>query len=245
MNGAVRIEPASVSIASAGSPLVVRQVGLGGVPRGMVIVASGSASHDTVDVQNALAEHGYESVVLPQPFRASDSAATRSANVIADLLRHVNRRGWAPEQVGLICFGDGAWLGLHAAVAFELGAAVSVSPTPSDGLDARRAATVLASARRLRTPWLGLIAGSARVVAELDATLTAMSTPGVGSTLAHVVSYPGAPQNFFEPTREVVTHAAGFDAWQRSVEWLNLRVVPRPTPLDQRWRSRRGRPAGH
>jgi carboxymethylenebutenolidase len=53
-----------------------------------------------------------------------------------------------------------------------------------------------------------------------------------------VVTYPGVSRTYYRDSYEAAAHAAAFDTWQRVVEWLNRRVVPRSTPLAEAWRAR-------
>lgn len=238
MNTVVRIAPTQVDIGSAGDAQHAELIALGGVPRGAVLLASTSSDHDTAEVQNALAGHGFESLFLWARRSEGDADGYASVDLIQAGLQYLATRGWTVEQVGVVGYGRAGWAALDAAVAFELGAAVTVSPTTADLFGRTERDRVLHAAPRLRTPWLGLMAGSADCVSALDRSLMAISQPPEGSAYARVVSYPEVPQSFYDDSGDASAHAAGFDAWQRTIEWLNQRVVPRPTPLELLWRAR-------
>jgi carboxymethylenebutenolidase len=69
---------------------------------------------------------------------------------------------------------------------------------------------------------------------------TLVTTLGPQSPVyTELVRYPGVEVGFYRDSHRALGHAAAFDSWQRIVEWLNARVVPRPTPLAEAWRARR------
>jgi carboxymethylenebutenolidase len=70
----------------------------------------------------------------------------------------------------------------------------------------------------------------APAVSRLGAALASSS-----SVFTQLVSYPDVAGRFYRDDRETVAHAAAYDSWQRVVEWLDARVVPRPTPLAEAW----------
>jgi carboxymethylenebutenolidase len=231
---AVRIEPDVTEVPSGGRTLGVATVALGGVPRGAVVLLSGAGGlrHvEVVDAVNELAEHGYESVAAdlgPDPAE-DDGVALEHLRTLLDRLA---ARGWDLDQIGVVGYGSGGRAALLAAAAMELGAAVSVRPVLPAGLGAR-------PVDPLRTPWLGLFGA-------LDERTPPGSVAGFGEALAagspvftQVVSYPGVTGEFVHDGLHPLTHAAAYDSWQRTVEWLNARVVPRPTPLARAWNERR------
>lgn len=203
-------------VASSRGALRVAEIKLGGVSRGAVVVLCdvGALEHDAPDVMNGLAEHGYESL-------AADLSSTRPARdddllrEVSTLLGRLGDRGWSPEQIGLVGYGFGGRVALLAASEFGLGAAVSVAPTG-----------VQVSPPSLRAPWLGLFG-------DLDENVPPQTVRELGEALdsgspvhTETVGYPGVGAEFHRDAPEVLAHAAAFDSWQRTVEWLNLRVVP-------------------
>jgi carboxymethylenebutenolidase len=66
----------------------------------------------------------------------------------------------------------------------------------------------------------------------------ASSLDELSPVYTQLVVYHGVSGGFCRDSAEAVAHAAAFDCWQRIVEWLNLRVVPRLTPLAEAWRRR-------
>ncbi|MBB3082376.1 dienelactone hydrolase family protein [Geodermatophilus sabuli] len=231
MATAVRIEPDVTEVPSGGRSLEVATVALGGVPRGAVVLLSGAGGlrHvEVVDAMNELAEHGYESVAADLGPAEDDDAALEHLRTLLDRLA---ARGWDLDQIGVVGYGSGGRVALLAAAAMELGAAVSVRPVLPAGLDARPVDPV-------RTAWLGLFGA-------LDERTPPGSLAAFGAALAasspvftQVVSYPGVTGEFVHDGLHPLTHAAAYDSWQRTVEWLNARVVPRPTPLARAWHER-------
>jgi carboxymethylenebutenolidase len=239
--GYPRIEPKVLDVGSPGGVVRAAEIRLGGVPRGAVLVACdvGGLAADAADVMNGLAAHGYVSV-------AADlySADATDAGVLAKvgaLLGYLGGQGWSAEQVGVAGYGFGGRAALLAAAEFGVGAALSVSPAGvaaplSGGLPAL--AGIL---RPVRAPWLGMFGGRdegapAAVVREVGRFLGSRSP-----VYTELVRYPGVTGSFYLDSPEAAGHAASFDCWQRTVEWLDLRVVPRPTPLAEAWRSRQAR----
>jgi len=235
MDAAVRIEPKLTDLWLDGRTMRVATLHLGGVPRGAVVLlrGAGATGLDVFEAMNGLAEHGYESVAadLAAGGAPGDDDALRSLEALVELL---GRRGWTTEQIGLVGYGPGGRIALLAAATTTFGAAVSIDPDGVADIVARAAAGGLG----MRTPWLGMFgreerATPARAVAELGHALSTSSP-----MYTQLVSYPGVTGHFYQESGEAVAHAAAFDSWQRIVEWLNARVVPRPTPLAEAWRLR-------
>lgn len=230
MDRAVRIQPKVVDLDAGGRPVRVATLYLGGVPRGAVVLLRRAAvgGSDVIEAMNGLAEHGYESVAADLE-AAGDGGAPRALQALVELL---GERGWTTEQLGLVGYGHGGRIALLAAATTTFGAAASIDPDGVTDLAARFAL----GGQGLRTPWLGLFgreepATPAPAVASLQRAL-ASSSP----VFTQLVSYPGVAGDFYRDAREAVAHAAAFDSWQRVVEWLDARVVPRPTPLAEAWR---------
>lgn len=225
-----RIDPVFSELGADRGPLRVAEIRLGGVPRGAVVVlcGTGALERDAPSVLNGLAEHGYESVaadLTPRgDGRSRTAAGTDLLDDVADLLRRLAERGWSPDQTGLVGYGAGGQTALLAAAGFLLAAAVSVSPSgPWD-------------TPPVRTPWLGLFGAT-------DTPPTAVRSLGErlwsrSPAYTQVVTYPGVAGPFHSHARDALAQAAAFDSWQRTVEWLDLRVSPRPTPLAEAWRKR-------
>ncbi len=240
---AVRITPRLSELAGADRRLRVAELALGGVPRGAValLCRPGDLTTGAVELVNGLAEHGYESV-------AADLSATDVEVLTDDVLRQgvrllldrLAKRGWELEQIGLLGYGLGGRAALLAAADHVLGAAVSVDPAGIASPAGPGLPALLRSPHRVVTPWLGMFgqddpATDASHVRELGAGLVASSP-----VFTQVVAYPGVSGDFYLDTHGALAHAASYDSWQRVVEWLNARVVPRPTPLARAWQDRRG-----
>lgn len=221
MSDLVLIEPTATSIPTPGGDVPVREITLGGAPRGLVCLLHDpdTPAIDVVEAMNRFALEGYESLAV--------SAATCSTQ---DLLGRAAARGWEPEQVGMVGLGDGGTAVLAAARETGFAAAVSFSPAP-DVDDVHRSPT-------LRTPWLGLFAAEAGPPAAEVRSLAHALDDG-SDVFSHVVVYPGVGRDFHRSAESGLSYAASYDGWQRAVEWLNARVAARLTPLARAWREGR------
>lgn len=205
---------------------------------------------NVVEIMNALAAHGYESVstvMAGGPAGGASGAAGDAGDagddegLVGDVMALVDRlgeRGWLPEQIGVLGYGVGGRAAFVAAAECELGAAISISPTGVTRSTSLAAPGLGGLARAVRTPWLGLVGGRdwdqpASALRELDAALRAGSP-----VYTEIVTYPGLDAEFYNDAGDSAAHAASFDTWQRAVEWLNKRVVPRLTPLADAWLAR-------
>jgi carboxymethylenebutenolidase len=226
-------------VASSGRNLRIARINLGGVPRGAIILLCnrGALESAAVEGMNGLAEHGYESIAAdvspdgdPDVSPAwSDDADARALADVQVLIDQLAARGWSSEQIGVVGYGFGGRTALQAASEYVLGAAISVD---ASGVVAER------PTRAVRTSWLGMFG-------ELDSASPPAGVRALGRALrdqspvfTQVVIYPGVTGDFYQNPRESIAHAAAFDSWQRVIEWLNARVVPRPTPLAIEWRNR-------
>jgi carboxymethylenebutenolidase len=235
MDDMPRIEPRCARMHLSSGSNRVAEIELGGVPRGAVIVVSeaGRLELEAFDAMNTFAAHGYVSVAadLAVPAKGTRPADRDLLCDVGALLERLAGRGWASEQVGIVGSGLGGRVALLAAAEFPLGGAVSFSP---EGVTAEG----LRDPAPVRTPWLGLFGGRDRgtpleAIVRLRDRLETRSPAHV-----EIVSYPLADGHFHRGGAATSVHTAYFDGWQRAVEWLNLRVVPRPTPLAQRWAQR-------
>lgn len=229
----VRIDPDVSTTTVAGVEVAVSELLLGGVPRGAALVLAGPdglGAMEAVDTMNSLAQHGYESVLArPAESGAVDDDASRE--IIRYLLDRADDRGWTHEQIGVIGYGAGARAALLAGSEATFGAAISVPR------DARRL-LVPERITSVRTPWVGLVGlGSG---SELSGEMAVYRDEVADASTEHtsVVGYAGVGHCLHDST-EAVVHQAAFDSWQRTAEWLNIHVAPRPTPLAEAWRERR------
>ncbi|MCX4428898.1 dienelactone hydrolase family protein [Streptomyces mirabilis] len=211
---------------------------LGGVPRGAVIVLcdAGALERDAAGIMNGLAERGYESLAVD----LSPAPVISVRDLLGDvavLLRRFGERGWSPEQVGLVGYGFGGRTALLAAAEFELGASVSVAPSGMADTPTEALPPLSRAARPVRTPWLGLF-GRQDPGAPPEAVDRLRERLRDSPAYTQVITYPGVARDFHRDAREALAHATTFDVWQRTVEWLELRVVPRPTPLAEEWQKR-------
>ena len=226
------LRPQASDLMVDAAPLTIAEIGLGAVPRGAVLILCDATSFDEAcGPMNSLAEHGYESLSADLSGRRGQVEAGRAVKV---LLERLAQRHWEHEQVGVIGYGGGAQPALRAAATYALGAAISVASLPTLG----QLPLVARALAELRTPWLGLTsARSANGVApafdQLD-DIRAIQTP----VYSELICYPRAPERFYRDAATTSAHAVGFDSWQRTLEWLNNRVVPRLTPASLAWRAR-------
>jgi carboxymethylenebutenolidase len=231
---APRIEPRRSTAVLGVGRISTAEIRLSGLPRGAALVLYGPGGLDThaPEVMNLLAEHGYEPLAADLgalPAEDEDRLAT-----VVGLLAILGERGWSYEQVGVVGFGAGGRAALVAARDLVVGAVVSLSPR-----DALQVTSPL-----VRSAWLGLFGEhdrdmTFRAVAELETRLRP------APQFSHLVVYPGVGAEFFQPSSTSLGHAAAFDSGQRILEWLNIHVVPRPSPYAQRWADRLQRSPAH
>lgn len=239
MDVAVRIPIRFSEVLSGDRRLPVGELHLGGVPRGAVLLLCerGDLEHAAAEFMNRLAEHGYESLACDLSPAGLDEDVL--VHDVRSLLDRLAERGWAHEQVGLLGYGSGGRVALLVAAELVLGAVVSVEPSGVVAPAGSAACPLEATPPSVRTPWLGMFGTSdgatpRTAVERLGAQLRANSP-----VFTQVVAYDGVSGVIYRDAREGVAHAASFDSWQRVLEWLNVRVVPRPTPLAEAWRRRR------
>lgn len=230
----VLIPPAELAIRHGAGDLPALEIRLGGTPRGLVLVVCepGTLDADAPEVMNRLAEHGYESLA------AEVTPETARRNLDAMFARAAHRQ-WAAEQIAILGWGSGGRAVLDAATRMLFGAAVSISPTPPQcsATAVEQLADVVSGP--LETPWLGLLAADDPCATE-DSVSDLTSALDASSTVhAAIVRYPGVDRTFYRHTsQDGLGHAAWYDGWQRTMEWLEARVAPRLTPLAAQWRSR-------
>ncbi|MGZ8727100.1 MAG: dienelactone hydrolase family protein [Aeromicrobium sp.] len=232
MNATVKIRPSVTQIVTANGRSAISEIHLGGAPRGAVVILDGPEHRrfDVVEVMGALAEHGYESVCAPTNGLLGDRGEENpTAVLVEDLAAHLGQRDWSREQIGVLGFGCGGVAALEAAGTEDYGAAVSVCPTLLASVSTPRLSHV-------RTPWLGIF-GDLGPVRDAMADATERQRRN-SSAFAQVVEFRGCGEDFSWAPEDSAAYAASFDAWQRIVEWLNLRVVPRPTARTAMWRRR-------
>ncbi|MDI9933699.1 dienelactone hydrolase family protein [Rhodococcus sp. IEGM 1354] len=240
MASAVSIRPREDTVDSQLGSVAISQIDLGGIPRGAVLLLlgpGGDFESDSTQHLNDLATHGYEGVAAD--LRGIDGTEDQLESVVESLLAHVARRGWESEQAALLGYGLGGRVALSASARFGLGAAISVSPTAIAAGDGHLSAAVARLAPLVRTPWLGLfgeedLTAPATACDELETVLREDSP-----VFTQLVRYPSVGDDFHRPSSESIEIAASYDYWQRTIEWLNLRVQPRLTPLALAWNARR------
>lgn len=226
MDTVIRVRPEVTRVPYEGGVLSVAEIRLGGTPRGTVVVFcdTGRLEYAATDVLNGLAEHGYSG--LAADVGPVDGTGTSGA---LGLLATVRARGVPAAQIGVVGYGEGAGTALAVALAAEVAAAVGVSAAPGP---------LPAGARTLRTPWLGLYSTGGEHEQALRALVDRQPV------YSRVVTYPGTAPTFYRADRRPEDHPASFDSFQRTLEWLNLRVEPCPTPFARSWAARRQERAG-
>jgi hypothetical protein len=230
----VRIEPARSRLTIGTDEREMAEISLPGVPRGLalLLLPHGGLTAEAPELMNSLAEHGYESLAVE---------AGGAGEVVGALLARAREHGWSAEQVGVVGIGEAATTALHAASVFRLGAAVSISlPLTTLAGDPQDDDRLTAAARGMQTPWLCLLGGADPLAPHAAVSSLARAVDELAPVHGVVVSYPAACAGFHCALGDGRAYGASFDAWQRTVEWLNLRVVPRLTPRAQAWRRAHG-----
>ncbi|MDQ6522947.1 dienelactone hydrolase family protein [Nocardioides sp. LHD-245] len=222
-----RIEPVRSRAELRVGSVPTAEVRLFGLPRGAALLLCERGGLDTQapELMNALAEHGYESLAVDLAELDLDDQGLLTA--VHGLLGVLGEQGWSHDQIGVVGYGLGGRAALVAACDLVLGATVSLSPRAALEVDDPL----------VRSPWLAMFGEHdpdmpPAAVAELERR--AAPAP----EYAHLVVYPGVGADFFRASAGSLGHAAAFDSWQRVVEWLNIRVVPRPSPYAERWADR-------
>lgn len=238
MSAGIRITPAMFDVlvddgTVPGRAMSAGEILLGGVPRGAAIVLTDGAGlgYRAIDAMNSLAEHGYESIAV-DPSVMGDVTDRQLVAAVESLVVRLARRGWSRDQIGLVGYELGGRAVLLASAALSLGAAVSVSPTGWSEITDRAPALV--------TPWLGLFGEDEGDADVLGLRRFAGRVYERSPEYTQVVCYPSAGAQFYRDDHDHTGRAASFDAWQRVLEWFNLRVVPRPSPLAEAWARRVG-----
>lgn len=221
----------SMAVPGAG-PWPIAEFLLGGVPRGAVVALCdrGMLEADAPDIVHEFALHGYETLVCDPSSLQRDSEG--ELELIGALLNRLGSRGWEYDQIGIAGFGTGGRGALLAARRFPLGAAVSVSPPPVP-FDA------VTLAEGLRAPWLAMFGDQDPDMPPSDIAALRRAMKVHAPVYTEVVTYPGASARFFDSANEGLQYVAYFDSRQRALEWMNRRVVPRPTPLAMQWQQRK------
>ena len=238
MQSVVRITPNREQLAHAGGSVEVAQIALGGVPRGAALVLCSARQRGGEDahVLNELAAHGYEGIAAT--VEGTEGLDTH-VSIVERMMERLARRGWHPGQVGVVGFESPLRLAARVGADAGFGALVTISPTGlvEDGTD-RLAPDLPALVSRIVTPWL-VMAGSSDPSAPAPAltSLTRVLDERAGK-YTQVIRYPGVAADYYQRSTESLELAASFDYWQRTIEWLNAQVEPRPTPLAQAWLDR-------
>jgi carboxymethylenebutenolidase len=227
MSDLILIEPATDELETPDGPLPVREIELGGVPRGIVVLLTDpdAPEVDVVELMNDLAMEGYETL-----------AAAPGEPALLAVLARVRERGWEDEQVGVVGIGRGGTLALQLARQQHLGAVVSFSPAPDLGAVTREP--------ELRTPWLGLVGAESPELGADDVRRLRHLLDNGSDVYSRVVVYPGVGCDFHRRSEDAISYAASYDGWERTTEWLNARVAARLTPLAVAWRNRQDAAAG-
>jgi carboxymethylenebutenolidase len=223
--------PAARSVTDAHLTVPVAEIELGPYPRGAVLLLSPAEDPaGTTQVMNRLAEHGYETLAVDL------TTVTNAPHWIELMLKRLADRGWSHEQIGVVGYRAGAELALHTAAVCGLGAAVSVDI----GDSARAQPGIEGALRLLQTPWLGLAAAPRPQTAGTHLASRWRHLRCTAAVYSQFVCYPGVLVGYSTDSGDARAHAAAFDSWQRTLEWLDARVVPRLTPQSKAWRATLG-----
>ena len=224
-----RLRVVELLLGSLGWSAVIIVMDPGGLPD-----ANPAAALDSGDVQTRLAVRGLESAAI-----TVDTATYGGTNgdkllvtAIEDIAERIRARGWLDQQIGLFGSGPGGRAVLLASELRTFGAAVSWLPA---GLDAGSSAGLDASVSTLRTSWLGLFRGAPDAAEHAALTDWEQRMRRRSRTHTRVVHYRDLA-GLEETAESTQARAAGYDAWQRSVEWFENRLEPTPTPMERIFR---------
>lgn len=238
MTPVVHIAPRHDAVPTAVGPIDVASIHLPGTPRGAVLVLTADTNfeHEAATLLNAFAAAGFEG-------HAADVTEVRGTPdklvpVLRTLIDLVGEHGWTREQMGIVGYANGGGLALLASAWFELGAAVSFSLRPWSTGCSDLARHIAELAPRIRTSWLYLTGDHDPLLPRSEGRRLEGALLRETSVYTQIVTYPGVGADFYRTSPEVPAIAAAFDAWQRTVEWLELHVVPRLTPAAEAWRRR-------
>lgn len=225
------IEPTAIRLPIHTAELNGLEIALTPEPRGLVLLlcAAGRLEIDAGGTMNALAEHGYATIAIDVAARGQGDAVL--VENLCAAVNHALGAGWEPDQIGMVGYRLGGRAVLLGAMDLELGAAVSISPTDP--------ASINLSYPGVRTPWLGIFAHRDPSTSPAQVRALHNHLHNVSNAYISVVSYDAGAEFFRDPADPAV-HSAAFDGWQRTVEWLDLRVAPPPTPLALAWRDKAG-----
>jgi carboxymethylenebutenolidase len=239
----VRITPNRERLAHAGGSVEVAQIALGGVPRGAALVLCSPRQRDGEDahVLNELAAHGYEGIAATVH---GTEGLDAHVSVVEMLMERLAQRGWHPGQVGAVGYESPIRLAARVGADVGFGALVTVSPTGlvEDGTDIL-AHDLPALVSEVVTPWLIMVGSSDPSAPAAALTSLAGVLDERAAKYTQVVRFPSVAADYYQRSTESLELAASFDYWQRTIEWLNAQVEPRPTPLAQAWRDRQAAPA--
>ena len=238
MQSVVRITPNRDQLAHAGGSVEVAQIALGGVPRGAALVLCSDRQRGGEDghVLNELAMHGYEGIAATVD---GTEGLDTQVSIVERMMERLARRGWHPGEVGVVGFESPIRLAARVGADAGFGALVTVSPTGlvEDGTDGL-ARDLPALVSDVVTPWLIMVGSSDPSAPAAALTSLAGVLDERAAKYAQVVRFPGVAADYYQRSTESLELAASFDYWQRTLEWLNAQVEPRPTPLAQAWRDR-------
>jgi len=228
----IRIEPSPGEVRHGAGVLAVGDVSLGGTPRGVVLLLCepGQRAGSAARLANGLAEHGFDSTIADLGDDHDESSIVAR---LGALLEHVATRGWRPDQAGVVGYGPAGVAAHVAAEHLPVGAAVSLANEFAGANDSYPDGY---RPRRLQVPWLGMFAVPAERMPRF--ARYRRDVEQASDVYTEVVAYRDASPSYYRDSTAVADHAASFDSWQRTIEWLNLRVVPRLTPLAEAWVAR-------
>jgi carboxymethylenebutenolidase len=142
---------------------------------------------------------------------------------IAATVDHLQRKGFAPAQIGIVGFCMGGSVTFYAASSHALGAAVTYYG--GGVLEGRFGfPSLVERAPELKTPWLGLYGDldkgiSPEQVEQLRSAADAAPVP------TEIVRYPDAEHGFNCDDRPAVFNAAAAaDAWQHTLAWFDAHL---------------------
>ena len=233
----------TLSLETADGPMDLYEARPSGPPAGAAIViqeAFGINDH-IQDVTRRLAEEGYHAVAPALFHRAGGGTApygdfskvlplfrglTDDATLVDvdAALAHLRAAGWTDAQTGLVGFCFGGRVSFLVAARRALGAAVGFYGGGIAVARRLQLPVLIAEARQLKSPWLGLFGDQDASIPVEDVELLRAALEGA-PVPTEVRRYPDAEHGFHCDARPSYHETAARDGWARTLAWFRAHLA--------------------